>query len=456
MTAPVPEPAPVGPRRYFNRDGIRAYAAAHAVQAIGPLRYGVDGRFWAYEGGVWVSGERQLHVRICKMLGDLYRPGYSETIRHVLRAEVDELTMAPFMRMVNMSNGMVEWNAEPEPEEWPHHEMYVSTVQLPVRWNPDARCREFEAFLDEAVAIDDHARVWEMLGYLMMSGNPLQRIFLLVGGGGNGKGVLLNVIMHLLGQGNVSNVPLADFATDKFATAELFGKLANVCGDIDATYIESTGRIKELAGEDRLKGERKYGQPFYFEFWGKNVFSANGIPASSDSSSGWTRRFEVINFPNEPATPDRGLKRRLVEPEQLEGIAYRAIMALRGLMVRGEFDRGESAARVHAEFAQRNNKVLAWIEDVGYMDPSAWYPRGDLLKDFRWWDGRENPGARSMGSQTFYEKLRQVKGMREAIRQGVRGFAGFRLNASVHLITADSETAPDDEVQFQKQGQFDL
>jgi len=434
--------APAGGQRFFNEAGLRAYVAASAVQASGPLRYGIDGRFWAYSEGVWGPGEAVLHARICRALGDRYRPSHAEAIRHVLRAEAEELPMTPVTRMINMANGMIEWNADVAPESYPHHEMYGSTVQLPVRWNPGARCTAFEAFLVDAINPDDRQRVWEVLGYLMMSGNPLQRIFLLIGGGGNGKGVLLHVIANLLGHDNISSVPMEDFSNDKFATAEVFGKLANVCGDIDASYVESTGRIKELAGEDRLKGERKYGQPFYFDFWGKNVFSANGIPSSSDSSVGWSRRFECIHFPNEPPAPDRSLKRRLVDDDQLEGIAYRAIMALRGLMARGEFDRGESAYAIHTEFAQRNNKVLAWIEENGYADPSAWHPRRDLLKDFRWWDGAENPGARTMGSQTFYEKLRQVKGMREAIRQGTRGFAGLRLKKGVTYIEADSETAP--------------
>lgn len=429
--------------RYFNPDyGLMAYRAVSAVQEFGPVRWGVDGQFWTYQDGVWAPGEKDVHGRICRVLGERYRPTHAHTIRDVLRAQVDELEVRPVSGYLNLSNGMVAWRSDGGPALLEHHPEYGSTVQLPVRWDPDATCPRFETFLSEAVAADDQGRVWEILGYLMMSGNPLQRLFLLTGGGGNGKGVLLHVIKCLLGPGNVSGVPLHDFAESQFATAEVFGRLANICGDIDATYIERTGRIKELAGEDTIKGERKYGQPFYFTFWGKMLFSANALPAAADGSAGWLRRWEVVDFPNAPARPDRGLAARLADPDELAGIAVRAVHALRGLMERGEFGRGLSADAVHRAFAQRNNKLLGWIEDLAYFDPSSWYDRQHLLRSYRAWDAAENPGGRAIPAQAFYERLRQVKGMREAKIKGTRGFRGLRLNSDAHVVDLTEEDAP--------------
>ena len=413
--------------KFFHPDyGLQAYRAMRSISAGADIGVDADGRFWAYGNGVWSLGQREVDTRIARALGERYRPQHQRAIEHLLRVELDVVEAAPVTGYINMIDGMVRWDAPGEPMLLEHHPEYLSTVQLPVAWDPDATCPEFDAFLESSVPADDRNRVWEVLGYLMMSGNPLQRMFLLYGGGGNGKGVLLHVIKHLLGAANTSAVPLHEFAESQFATAELFGKLANICGDIDATFIEHTGRIKEMAGEDQMKGERKFGQPFYFDFWGKAIFSANGIPSAADPSHGWARRWEVVGFPFEPTNPDRDLKRRLTSPETLRGIAYRAVMALRTLMSRGTFDHGASADESHKEFAHKSNRILLWIDEEMTFEDSAWHNRVDLLTAYRKWEVIQNPGGRHpMSAQTFYERLRQIRGLRPAKRRGVNGFAGM-------------------------------
>lgn len=451
------------PARYFNPDyGLMARRAADALLQQLPLRIGADGQFWAYAGGMWAPAENDVSKLIVKLLDNRYRPHHETALRNVLRASVDHLPDSPRENKINMLNGMLHWDGPDGAEILQHHEAYESRVQLPVRYVADATCPAFDAFVTSSVAPDDQQRLWEIIGYLMLWGNPLQRMFLLTGGGGNGKGVFLEVLGALLGQHNIASVPLHDFVENRFASADLFGMLANVCGDIDLTYIEQTGMIKQLAGEDRIRAEHKHGKPFRFRFDGKAIFSANGIPASADASVGWTRRWEVVEFPNAPTRPDPGLKARLTTPESLEGIASRAAGALRALMARGSFIHGAAAVRVHEEFAQKSNKVLLWLDETATRDPTSWYDRRELLKAFRMWDAFENPSSRAMGSQTFYERMRAIPWVREATRQGVRGFAGFRKLADIAWGTVigeeppDTEIAPEAGVQIDGQGELPL
>lgn len=433
--------------RYFNDAGLRAFVVADAVAAAGPLRYGpLDGRFWVYEAGVWTPGEHVVHRRIVRTLRDQYRPGHAAAVRDVLRAELDELHVRPVPGLINFRNEMVDWAAAGLPGSTPHDPTHGSTAQLAVEWDPgSSSCDKFDEFLEQSVAADDRQRVWEILGYLMMSGNPLQRMFLFTGGGGNGKGVLMAVIKAILGRANVSAVALNEFTDDAFASADLYGRLANICGDIDTTFIEKTGLIKKLAGEDEIRAQRKYGQPFDYEFWGKALFSANAIPTAADTSHGWLRRWEIVNFPNKPVKPDPTIRDRLCEPASLRAIAVRAVLALRTLMDRGEFDHGSSATAAHLEFAMRNNKLLAWIDDDAYYDASSWYERGVLLRAFRTWDNAQTPGGRAISAATFYERLRQVNGIREAKIKGVRGVRGIRLNADARIVDLTGDELPPDE-----------
>lgn len=435
--------------RYFHKnDGLRAFMAANAVRDLGPIRYGPDRTFWCYKPtGVWHSADELLHARIVRTLGDDYRPGHGVTVRDVLRAEVSRIDIEPAPRFINMSNGMVEWNAVVAPDLVPHAEVYLSTVQLPVAYRRGAKCDAFEAFLAWAVAPEDVQRVWEILGYLMMSGNPLQRAIMLIGGGGNGKGVLLHVITKLLGEDNCTSVPLHDFADNRFVTAELFGRLANVCGDIDATFIENTSRIKEITGEDTVMGERKGQDPFYFKPWCTMVFSANDIPGSADSSRGWTRRFELVNFPNTPLLSDRGLKDRLTTPASLSGIALKALWALRGLMERGDFFHGDARDEVNRRFAERSNTALRWLNEACTypVEPVAAWTRStavwEAAKPWLWVEGSQ------LKKQGFYSLLKQVPGVTYVKRDGYDGFRGFTLPNDPQKATTTPEVenvqAPD-------------
>jgi len=431
-------------RSLFNADGLRAHRAATQVAAAGPLRWGLDGQFWSYRDGVWSPGENDVHGRVVAALGERYRPAHSHAIRDVLRATLAPLEVLPVPRYINVPNGMVDWRAEHAPRLIDHDPSFVSTVQLPVHWRPgESTCDEFDAFLEQSVPDDDRQRVWEILGYLMMSGNPLQKLFLLTGGGGNGKGVLLAVIHALLGRHNVSSVPLTDFADSQFATAEVFGRLANICGDIDTTYLERTGQIKALSGEDSIKGERKYGNPWYFEFWGKALFSANALPVSSDGTRGWLRRWEIVRFPFEPLKPDRGLKARLIERASLEAIAVRAVLALRDLMERERFDHGDSATEAHHEFAVRNNRLMAWIEEEGYMDSTSRYERRVLYNAYRFWES--GSGGRAVSDTTFYERIGQIPGVRTSRSKGRRLIWGVRLNRDAVHVDLMGDDPPEPE-----------
>ena len=60
----------------FDKEGLKARKAADQVLRLGPLRWGMDGRFWAYRAGVYVPGDDVVHARIVGVLGDRYRPAH--------------------------------------------------------------------------------------------------------------------------------------------------------------------------------------------------------------------------------------------------------------------------------------------------------------------------------------------------------------------------------------------
>lgn len=425
--------------RYFSPDyGLMAARLAEAVKAAGPLLIDQDGRLWVYDAGVWRPDDGDVMRRTVVLLGERYRPSHYRTLVEFLSGSLERFTVAPISSMINMRNGLLIWDEDPDPRLIEHNDECLSTVQLPIEWNPDARCPEFDAFLANVLPADDIDRAWEVLGYLMMAGNPLQRMFMLSGSGGNGKGVFLNVARALLGKQNFAAVNIHDLAENRFAAADLYGKLANICGEIDATFIERTGRVKELCGDDDMRAENKGEKAFKFRFWGKALFSANAIPGTSDSSTGWTRRWEVLQFPYTPTKADPQLSTRVTTDRELSGIANKAVDALRRLMATGSFSTGESRDKAHTEFADKANKVRRWLDDpesaVTRSDPEdkIFNLRSTLLKAFRDWEENDSGGGKRTGSQKFNELCRQA-GLVDAYRQGLRGYYGTLVTGFVFV-----------------------
>jgi putative DNA primase/helicase len=418
--------------KFFSPDyGLMAGRLADAVEAVGPLMVDeLENRFWVYDEGVWRPDAGDIHRRTVRLLGERYRPSHGRTLADMLRAHLERFTVGPQTGIVNFRNGLLYWSRDPDPVLIDHNPECPSTVQLPIEWDPAATCPAFDAFLDTVLPADDVDRAWEVIGYLMMSGNPLQRMFLLSGSGGNGKGVFLNVIRALIGKPNYAAVALHDFSENRFASADLYGKLANICGDIDATFIERTGRIKELCGDDVIRAERKGVDGFNFLFWGKAIFSANAIFGTSDSSVGWTRRWEVLQFPYAPTKPDPTLSTRVTQPRELQGIAVKAVHALRRLMSVGAFSSGESRERAHTEFADKANKVRRWLDDPDsgvVRDDGAVFNKGTvLLKAFREWEEHDSGSRTHTGVQRFNELCRQA-GLTPVVKRGTRGYYGARV-----------------------------
>jgi P4 family phage/plasmid primase-like protien len=259
---------------------------------------------------------------------------------------------------------------------------------------------------------------------------------MLVGPGGNGKGRLIEILETMLGRANVSGESLDALSENRFSAVNLYGKIANIAGDIDATYQESTARFKSITGDDFIAAERKFGDRFTFKPWAVNVFSANKIPGSADVSRGYLRRWIVVNMPNIPKVEDPHLAARIIANE-LPGIAAKAVPALRTLMERGRFDIKGDAARGKEEFAEAIDQVRQWVADGTVEAPEHRENRKHLYDAYCGWANAN--GAGRLKAQEFYHRLESI-GFKATKYQGQRVFLGImpaHLAEHQRALTAD-------------------
>lgn len=374
---------------------------AGGVFDLGPVGWGVDNDFWSYANGVWKPDHYVVQHRLVDMLGNAYRTAHRSNTSDVVQRHAQRITADPLEPLMNFQNGMLEWRTG---ELGDHDPEWGSTVQLGCDWAPDVECPRFEEFLHDIMHEDYVALAWEMIGYLLLSGNPMQTAFLFYGKGGNGKGTLLNVMEMLLGRENIASESLDDLNGNRFRTANLFGKIANIAGDIDATYQEHTAMFKAVTGEDMITGERKNRDPFRFESWAVPVFSANKFPGSADVTDGYLRRWIVLHFHKKIT---KVITRRVLMSAfraELPGIAAKGVESLRTLMERGHFEPEGEALEAKREFAMAIDQVRQWHTNGGVTaGPEIETKLDDLFAHYSLWADRA--GQRKLKMSEFAHRL---------------------------------------------------
>lgn len=330
---------------------------------------------YIYRGGVY----QPIHeMEAQKMVRDKMLPSETKMNqitdaerqwRLLIRKEIRELNANPFI--LNVRNGLYNVLENTLQE---HSADYYSTIQLNVNYDPQADCPLFKKFLLDSMGGDKEqvALLQEMLGYFLIPINSAQKCFVIVGVAGAGKSVLLRVLNELLlGKENVSNVSWQAL-NERFKTAELFGKLANIFADLPTKNIDDNGIFKALVGEDYLTVEKKNKDPFSFQSNARLLFSCNSIPKNyGDRSDGFYRRLIIIRFnhtvPVEQRDPNLLDKFRA----EADGIFLFALEGLRRLMkdhyVFSETDINKAELQ---QYREESDSVLSFMKECCEIAPA--------------------------------------------------------------------------------------
>ncbi len=178
----------------------------------------------------------------------------------------------------------------------------------------------------------------------------------------------------------MASVSLQEIEENKFAVANLFGKLANVYADIPRAALATTGRIKMLTGGDVLTAEKKFGGFFSFVNHAKMIFSANQIPMSYDESDAFFRRWVILNFPNTfDEQQGNGLLERLTTPEELSGLLNIAVKGLKRLLENRKFSNQKTTDEVREQYVRMSDSIQAFVWDCIEISPDKFIPKKELF-----------------------------------------------------------------------------
>ncbi|HWU29259.1 MAG TPA: phage/plasmid primase, P4 family [Microbacterium sp.] len=383
--------------------------------AHSPTKLGRDfaGNLYEYRDGVYVRDERVVTRRCAAALKSSYtRNVETQAAAHLLNIDLPEVGLPELPRgyldYVVLENGVYWWA---EDRLTPHNEMLGALTKLPITYDETALPHEFKTWLVQVFGDDDELirHVWEVLGYLLMTGNPLQKIIMLFGGGGDGKGTLMRLIRAMLGKSNYSSVSMHQLVEDRFSSANLYGKIANISGDLSSAFLRDPQILKEITGGDSINAAYKHGQAFEFVPYAVPLFAANEFFRTSDNSYGWRRRWMVIEFPNkvEAEGATGPLYDESVLHDEIPAIFNYAMEGLRRLMTRGRFLPPDAVQEATTRMHDEADPFLTWLDedDAVWVGEDQSSPKEDVYKAYAAWSRRN--GYQVMNHSSLAQRLKQ-------------------------------------------------
>ena len=341
--------------------------------------------FWRYESGAWRTVEdKHIKAEIQSMIGKgLAKKFLVEDIVF----QVSNLALQPrefeFNRnpwLLNFTNGVLDIKTSKFGE---HNKEYYQTIQFSFSYTSAAKWPLWLVFLNSLEFREDtYSRIQEWGGYCLVPITPLQKCLFLKGEGDNGKSVLLETLSAMLG--NVSTMEVHQLF-EKFKVAELQGKLANICTDIQTTKIFSEEFKKIVSGEP-VTAEKKFKDPFKFRPFAKLLFSANNFMPTKDRSHGFFRRFDILEFkkifPKDKQDPF--LKDKL--QQELAGIFNWAYEGLQKLMANNwKLTDSQEMQQTMEEFKEASNPLQQFINERCEAKPNGWIDTKGFRKEYEAW-----------------------------------------------------------------------
>lgn len=157
---------------------------------------------------------------------------------------------------VPCANGMLRLQ---DKELLPFSPSYRRRNKLAVRYLPGAKCPKFlETLMQAALDADDLDLLQRWAGLALIGENLSQKLMILSGTAGGGKGTFINVLVGIIGQINIGSLR-PHLLNERFELGRLLGKTLLYGADVPDNFLNQRGAsvLKSLTGFDPVTLEFK-------------------------------------------------------------------------------------------------------------------------------------------------------------------------------------------------------
>jgi putative DNA primase/helicase len=287
--------------------------------------------------------------------------------------------------LLNVNNGTLDLSTG---DLMPHDPDDLLTKVAGTWYAPDAPRPTFDRFLSTVLPNPDlRAYVKRIAGYMLAGGNPERILPVFYGVGRNGKTVLVEILLEVMGDYG-TKTPVSTFLAKR--TGGPTNDLARLRGArlISASEFEEGARtnialVKEVTGDGKITARFLHKEFIEFRLSGTVLLDSNHMPWVGAGPAVWDRLriipFEV-RIPEEDVDPDLKAKLR----RELPGILAWAVEGYQEYRERGL---DEPAAVLQASMAERSEQDIVgqFIEEWCVRSSEAEVTKADLFAAYSEW-----------------------------------------------------------------------
>ena len=324
----------------------------------------INNQLHIYKNGIYISGLAEIEAEMIQHIPGLNRAKRTEVLAY-LDILIRENSKAEDANLIAFENGLYNIVDDSFVEFTPEH---IITNKIRWKYNPEAYSELADKTLNKIACNDPQIRTLleEAIGYCFYRRNELGKAFILTGDKSNGKSTFLSMVQCLLGDENISSLDLKELG-DRFKTAEMFGKLANIGDDIGDEFIANPAIFKKLVTGERVSAERKGQNPFEFNNYSKLLFSANNIPRIKDKTGAVQRRLTIIPFDARFSADDPDfnpyIKHLLKTDEVMEYLINLGIAGLKRVLLNRKFTGSTKVQKAMDEYEENNNPIIGFFRE---------------------------------------------------------------------------------------------
>lgn len=343
----------------------------------------IKSEMWIYEEGIYVpQGKSFVKEFSRKILDKAYTTQLSNAIISKIEADTfiehDKFFNTNIVDEIPLLNGILNIRTREISNHTPNK---IFFNKLPIKYDETKDCpnikNHFKSILRDKESVDV---MMEIFGYLLLKEYKIEKAFMFVGFGRNGKSKTIELMKRFIGAENCSSLPLRSLTEESFSLSELFGRMANLAADLSKTDLKETGMIKSLIGRDTIQAKRKYLRDLNFVNYAKMVFAANELPKIYDTTDGFWTKWVLLEFPYKFVTEEvyenspqeeRGLLKimnpdimeELTKEEELSGLLNFALDGLDNLLDKKDFSYSKSTADVKDMWIRKSDSFTAFCYD---------------------------------------------------------------------------------------------
>lgn len=330
-------------------------------------------------------------------------------------------------KYINFKNGL--YNIDTKVLER-HNSDILYTRQLNTDYDKDAVLKEYHTFYKYVRDLCKNAAGeidWQVYNALQeITGLAISNVygyrtkkaaFLYSPVGNTGKSQFLGLLGHLIGQENITNIPLQNMNEDKgrFALANIGHVRLIANGDQSRADVKDSSIFKSLTGGDSVKTEAKGKDITSRIFKGFIIIACNDLPyIADDKGEHIYRRMYIIPCTHtiEEKERDPDILDKMIK--ELPAIVNWAIEGLHRLKANNyNFTEIAAGNQYIEDYRNNSDTVFGFLSDEGYTitkDPKDKISKKRLLEQYNQYCIREE--RQSVSKRQFGERLEKITGFK--------------------------------------------